>query len=369
MFKYIAVLALIVVMAGSIAMIDARSSGLSEIPRASVDDASRPTDRIYASGIVEGRTEEVHLRPEQVGRVTQVLVAPGKCVEAGDVLVRLDDDRQRQEVALAKANVEFAIAELERLNNGARAVEREEAHALHRAAKSRLDQAVRTWNRIAQLRNQQAISQQEADDQQAQVDTLRAELEAAASRVRQIEAPARADEVRSATARVKAAEAHLELAQIGLTKTELRAPGRGCVLDVNVEPGEFTGPDAPEPLVVLSDTTVMRVRAYVEELDAPRVQIGMQAQVTADGIPNTTFTGIVVSISPCMADKSVDAGRPNELYDTKVREVLLELDNATQLIVGLRVDVSFDARQTTVDSSQPLTAIYQGSSRPVRTAR
>jgi multidrug resistance efflux pump len=360
MIKYVVVMGLFAVMTVSIAMIDARSSGLAENPTASSDRGLHSTDRIYASGIVEGRTEEIHLRPEQVGRVTEVLVAAGKCVEAGDVLVRLDDDRQRQEVALAKANLEFANAELERLKNGARAEEREEAHALHRAAKARLDQAVRTWNRIEQLSHQRAIPQQEAEDQQAQVDTLKAELEAAASRVRQIEAPARADEVRSATARVAAAQAQLDLAEIGIAKTELRAPAPGCVLDVNVEPGEFTGPDAAEPLVVLSDTSVVRVRAYVEELDAPRVEIGMPARVTADGIPNTTFTGRVVSISPCMVDKLVDADRPNELYDMKVREVLLELDGASQLIVGLRVDVSFDvvAGQSPAEPNQQITLSF-----------
>ena len=235
---------------------------------------------------------------------------------------------------------------------------REEAHALHRAAKARLDQAVRTWNRIEQLRNQRAISQQEADDQKSQVDTLRAELEAAASRVKKIDGPARADEVRSATARVAAAQAQLGLAQIELAKTELRAPGRGCVLDVNIEPGEFTGPEATEPLVVLTDTSVVRVRAFVEELDAPRVKLGMPANVTADGIPNMTFTGRVVSISPGMADKSVEAGRPDELYDTKVREVLLELDNANQLIIGLRVDVLFAVgKDTTPDANEQLSTV------------
>jgi multidrug resistance efflux pump len=347
MVKYIAILGLIVVMAGSIAMIDAHSSGSSAAPAGADYDLPRPTVRIYASGIVEGRTEEIHLRPEQVGRVTQIFVEAGKCVAAGDVLVRLDDNRQRQEVSLGKANVEFAIAELERLKNGARAEERQEAQALHQAAKARLDQALRTWNRIEQLRSQQAISQQEAEDQLLQVDTLRAELEAAASRVQQIEAPARADEVRSASARVAAAQAQLDLAQIGLAKTELRAPSQGCVLDVNIEEGELTGPDAVEPLVILSDTSVVRVRAFVEELDAPRMAIGMPASITADGIPNKTFTGRVVSISPCMVPKTVDAGRSNELYDTKVREVLLELDDANQLIIGLRVDVSFDIAATT----------------------
>jgi multidrug resistance efflux pump len=295
--------------------------------------------------MVEGATEDVELRAEHAGRVKQVLVAAGQWVDAGDVLVRLDSERQQQEVALAAARLELARAELERLGNGARADERDEARALQRVAQTRLGQAQRTWTRIEQLTNDRAVSQQEADDQLAQVEALRAELEAAEARVRQIEAPARADELRAAEARVAAAQAQLDLANIGLSKTELRAPQRGCVLDVNTEPGELTGPDAPEPLVVLADTSTVRVRAYVEELDAPRVTVGMTGRVSADGIPDKTFTGRVVSISPRMDTKSVHADRPQELYDSKVREVLLELSDAEGVIVGLRVDVEFEATE------------------------
>jgi HlyD family secretion protein len=109
---------------------------------------------------------------------------------------------------------------------------------------------------------------------------------------------------------------------------------------VNVEAGEMTGPDAAQPLVVLADTSVVRVRAFVEELDAPRVQTGMTAQVTADGVPDKVFSGRVASVSPRMVPKSIYAERPGELYDTKVREVLIELEPNDQLIIGLRVDVT-----------------------------
>ena len=127
------------------------------------------------------------------------------------------------------------------------------------------------------MRSEKAVSQQEADDQQASVDSLRGELEAAAARVRQIEAPARADEMRAAIARVASADASLALAKINLSKTELLAPQPGRVLDVNARLGELTGPDAVKPLVVLSDTSKVCVRAFVEELDAPRIAIGMKA--------------------------------------------------------------------------------------------
>ena len=44
-----------------------------------------------------------------------------------------------------------------------------------------------------------------------------------------------------------------------------------------------------------------------------------------------------------MAPKSLYSGKSNELYDVKVREVIVELKTNDGLIIGLRVDVSFDA--------------------------
>jgi multidrug resistance efflux pump len=342
MAKIIIVLLLVATMAVTITVIDARSTGVADFGTYATQ-ASAFTDRIYATGMVEGATEDIHLRPEQLGLVTEVLVAAGDWVESGSVLLRQDSERHLQNIALATANLETAQAALDRLQNGARPEEREEAHALHRAANARLQQAIKTWNRIQSLRETRAVSQQEADDQLASVNALRAELEAREAQVKQLEAPAREDEVRAAVARVAAAQAALDLAKIDLAKSELRAPCRGRILDVNVERGELTGPNADQPLIVLSDTSIVRVRAFVEELDAPRVQVGMTAQVTADGLPDTTFSGRVVSISPRMATKPIHAERPQELYDTKVREVLLELEATDELIVGLRVDVSFDA--------------------------
>lgn len=351
MIKYVLATCLFAAMTVTIVLIDKQSGEITESPHRG-DARSSSTTRIYATGLIEGATNDVQLRPEQAGRVAEVLVAAGNWMEQGGVLLRLDSSRQEREVALAEANLELARAESERIKNGARAEEREEARALFRAAQSRLKQAEQTWQRMKPLRTEQAITQQDADNQQAAVNTLRAELEAATARLMQIEAPAREDEMRAADARVAAAQANLELSRISLSKTELRAPRRGRVLDVNIEPGEMTGPDAAQPLVVLSDTSAVRVKAFVEELDAPRVRSGMTAQVTADGIPGTTFKGQVVSVSPQMVPKSIFAERPGELYDTKVREVLVELERNEQLIVGLRVDVSFQVSPGSEDQKK-----------------
>ena len=342
MVKYLIIVSLLTLMITSISIIDMSSNKFEPSDELALVDST-----IYATGIVEGATEDIQLRPEVSGRVTEVLASAGDWVEAGDVLIRLDDRRQRQQVVVSRANLDLADAQLARLINGARPEERQESRALYRAKRAQLEQALRTWNRIQELHKQRAVSQEEADNQQGVVDTLTAELDAEKARVEKLEAPARADELQMARARVAAAVAEQELANIALSKTELRAPRSGRILDVDVEPGELTGPDAMSPVVVLSDTSTLRVRAYVEEIDAPRIQIGMAAKISADGLPGHTFHGKISFLSPRMATKSAWSDRPEELYDTKVREVVVNMEDTTELLVGLRVDVTFNTGNET----------------------
>jgi HlyD family secretion protein len=342
MIKFFAALVCTALVAGAIALVDRQTADFAAQPRV-VAVASAPT-QIFASGFIEGSTEEIELLPEAAGRVAEVAVTLGQWVEAGQVLLRIDDRTPRAQVAVSLANLQMAQANLDRLVNGARESEREEARAFLTAKQARLKQAMLSWQRVQTLRAQDVLSQQEADDQEGVFHTMRAEVEACQARVNQLEAPARDDELRAAQARVAAAQADFELSQIVLDRTTLRAPCRAQVIDVHIEPGEMIATERIEPVIVLSDTARLRVRAFVEEIDAPRIEVGATAEVTADGLPGQLFAAIVASVSPRMAKKMHTSDQPDELFDSRVREVLLEIDakiEPRQLIVGLRVDVKF----------------------------
>jgi HlyD family secretion protein len=112
---------------------------------------------------------------------------------------------------------------------------------------------------------------------------------------------------------------------------------------VDVEPGDLLSPDAASPAVVVADVSKLRVRAFVEETDAPRVRTDLAARVTVDGLPGKEFTGVVSDVSPRMSEKQHFDGNPEELYDTMVREVLIDLTYDAALVIGLRVDVVLHA--------------------------
>jgi multidrug resistance efflux pump len=337
MTKYLLLIAGVGLIAGLGVVIDAQSRmPVHRPPRAEAASS------IYATGRIEGATPEIELRPQLAGRVVRVPVAEGQRVARGEALVELDDAEYRQQVELAAADVELAEAELERLLNGAHPQERSEAAALYRAKLAEYERADETCRRLQELYDQRVISQEEARNQQARTDALKAEVEAAKAHLDRIEAGARPEDVRMARARVQAAKAGLELARVHMERMRLTAPASGQILQVHVEAGELAGPTSSEPALVMADTSRLRVRAFVEELDAPRVEVGMAATVTADGLRGRRFAGRVVRLSPLMGAKEIWSDRPGERYDTKTREVWIELEQAASLVLGLRVDVTID---------------------------
>lgn len=297
---------------------------------------------IAAPGRIEGATEEIELHLQLTGRVSAVLVQEGQQVRRGEVLVELDDQEYAHEEALAEADLSLAKAKLERLENGARAEERAEAAALYRAKVAELEQARKLCARLEKLVASRATSEQEADEQRSLVKSLSAETEAAKARQELLDAPARPDEIRIHKAGVEAAQARLELARVQRERCRLRAPIDGQVLEIDVEPGELTGPTATQPAVILTDSSRYRVRAFVEELEAPRVRTGMRVTAVADGLAGQNFYGRVSQLSPRMSRKSMWTDDPGERYDTKTREIWIDLEPAGDLVVGLRVDVMID---------------------------
>lgn len=306
------------------------------------DAAPAVPETIFASGQVEGASEEIQLRPQFAGRVAELAVAEAAQVTAGDLLLRLDDREYQHAVTLAQADVRMAEARLARLVNGPRAEERREAEALWKSKAAELERARLQWNRVRQLRQQNAVTQQEADDQRMTVSALGSAVDAARARYELLEAPARDEDLQLAQAAIAAARAKLETAQLQLARTRLATPVDGQVVRIDTRVGELAGPQSAGPAVVVADTRRYRVRAFVDEFDAPGVRTGMPAAVTADGLPGRVFRGTVSQLSPRMDRKQHWTDAPDEQFDTKTREVWIDLEEADGLVLGLRVDVKIE---------------------------
>lgn len=295
--------------------------------------------RIFATGVVEGTQRDVALRFEHPGRIETIHVREGDAIRKGDILAELDSRTVQQRIAEADARLQLARVQRERLVNAARAETIEVLKADVKIAEVHVQEAESHYTRAKQLAESKSISRQELDDNQFKSSRAMAQLLAARAKLAEVEAPARRDDLQIADAQIALAEANLRYEQSVLDQTRLRAPTDGVVLKVHVETGELVGPQDDRALITVTNRDRTRVRAFVEELDSLGVAPGQSAYVVVDGRPGRRYAGLICSCAPHVSAKNQRHHKPGEFVDVKVREIILELDEASDLVVGLPVDV------------------------------
>ncbi len=303
---------------------------------------------IFAAGRVEGIAPEIKLFATIRDPITRIDVQESEMVTEGQLLVELDSQMVRAELELARAGVQLAIAERDRLRSGSTQNEKDEAHQMCEHRYAEMITAGKMHDRGLRLAQSNTISKADLDEYETRAHSTKALHAAALAHFAAINDPARVEDVQSTEARLAAAKAKLSVAEAAFAKTQIKAPSDGQVLQINVEVGELPG---EEPLVIMCNTTSLQVRASVDEFDALRVRVGQTVHIKSNAMQNKTFGGRVSKIRPRMHQKQVVSERPNSHLDTRSREIWVEIETGLPLIVGLPVELWIDAA---VEDSTPI---------------
>ncbi|MFO0593545.1 MAG: efflux RND transporter periplasmic adaptor subunit [Polyangiaceae bacterium] len=291
---------------------------------------------VGGNGLVEPAQPETRVAGSAPGRIAKVAVKEGDRVEEGAILVELDSAVEKAALAAAEAEVAVAKADLTRALHGQRAEDIEASAAEASAAKTRADLSASQLARTEELAKKGAVSADELDRAKSAAAADSASFKAADARRRLFAAGSRAEDISSAKARVSAATARAEQAKATVERLVVRAPIAGEVLRVKYRAGEYYTPGG-EALLLMGDTSKLRVRMDVDERDIAKVREGAQAWVTADAFPGRKFSGKVAEIGRRMGRKNVRTDEPTERLDTKILEVVIDLEAAPDLVPGLRV--------------------------------
>ena len=293
---------------------------------------------ITAAGKVEPISEEVRIGVSITGKLAEVPVEEGDMVRAGQVVARLENADWRARLAEAEANLRIRDAELLRLLNGARPEERREAQAAVTEAEAVITQTRRDLERYDRLGQQGWSSPQTVEKTRREHEVAVARLAEARQHLAVIAAAARDDERQRAEAERDLAMASRDEAAAMLAKTQIESPIDGVVLRKHRRIGEMISEAQDMPVLSVGDTSVLRVRAEVDEADIARLAPGLDAWVRADAFGDQRFPGHVMRLSAMVGRKKIHTDQPAEKLDDKVLEVLIELDGHPPLPVGLRVD-------------------------------
>ncbi len=251
------------------------------------------TDNAY----VRGQTTTIS--PQLSGYVTEVLIQDFAAAKKGQPLVKVDDRVYRQRVEQARANVAAQTANLDNSQQSQRSslatVAAQEA-ALGNA-QAQLQRAQADMRRVSELTAEGSLSERERDQtvaalrqSEAAVAQARAQRTISQEQVRAVTVGRRALE-----ASVQSARASLQLAEIELSNTMIRAPQDGRVGELGVRLGQFVSAGSQLFGLVPNDVWVV---ANFKEAQTAKMRPGQRATFTVDALGDAKLEGIVRELSP-----------------------------------------------------------------------
>jgi RND family efflux transporter MFP subunit len=223
---------------------------------ASVQSTGGPnagTPILTASGYLVARRQSVVSARIQ-GVISELRVDAGSVVNQGDVLARLDSADYVANIAKAKADIEYA--------------------------KANLSEAERQLRLQENMFRDKVVSQDSYDSARSKVQL--------------------------AQATIAQDEANLKLQEAMLDYTTVRAPFSGVVVKKMTEVGESVTPIAPGvnlstssgAIVAIADMNSLEAEVDVNESNVGQLKSGQPAEITVQAIPNKTYKGVLRQVIP-----------------------------------------------------------------------
>jgi HlyD family secretion protein len=270
---------------------------------ASTGAAAGPGVALNATGYIVAH-HEIEVASKVVGRVAWIGVEKGDRVKAGQVLVRLEDDEYRAQLAQGKGQLDNLEARLLQAEHGSRPEEIAVAKANLDQAKANLVDAKVTLDRTRQLVSEGVLSRQQLDDAQSKYDDTVAHVAALQKTHELARLGPRREEIDSLRGQVEQAKGMVEYAQTQLDNTVIRAPVSGTILERAVEKGEFVtngfvgDRGAKGYVVTLADLNDLQVELDINQNDFARLHMGQKGIVTTDAYPDRKYDGVIAEMSP-----------------------------------------------------------------------
>ena len=345
---------------------------------------------------------EITIGFQESGTLSEVLVSAGDKVQAGQVLARLQTNNTEETIAASVAQAELAVLtaqqSLDKLNSSA-ATERatamqevatyaatvkdaqyqldnytissgqEDMTAMEamQATSEKLDQAraafepykyVSSGNSTRQaLKAQLDAAQGDYNsaikrlEYEYELEVAKANLANAMQTYDSLKDGPAADDLAIAQAELANAQAQLASAKEEQVVVELAAPVDGTILSLDASVGESVGSSA---FITLADLSQPLLKVNLDEADMNQVKAGYEAEVVFDALPDSTFTGTVVSVNPSLVTA----------YNVSTVEAMVQLtgdglDEVQALPVGTSASVDVISGQAKNSVLVPVEALRQ----------
>jgi HlyD family secretion protein len=211
----------------------------------------------------------VELKPEVIGKISEIPVVEGQMVKAGQVVLRLDPQLYAAAVDQAQAGVQQAQIAIQ-------------------SQKLSISNLQLQYDRQTALFKQHLVDANTFDQLGNQLDIAKVQLN-------------------SLKEQLAIAQAQLSQAQQNLSKTVIRSPIKGMVTSLPVKVGEtvITGTNIPgSTLMEIADPSEVQADVQVDEADIANLKLNEDADINAVSYPNDTFHGKVQFIAASITNNS-----------------------------------------------------------------
>ena len=184
-------------------------------------------------------------------------LSPGRIVQQGELLLRIDPTDYQIEVDRLKQAVAQSGMERERLK-----IDKQNAERLLQISRDMVELRKRDLNRLQRLKQQQAMSPAEYDAAELAYLTASQQATAQENQIRGFETQAKLLEMAE-----RSASLQLDKAELDLQRTEIFAPFTGVVIKNLIEQNSTVSPGTR--IATIEDTSKVEVRCNIRSSDLP----------------------------------------------------------------------------------------------------
>jgi multidrug resistance efflux pump len=300
---------------------------------------------VAAVGLVEPGTEAIDLSCAVSGLVTSLWVKAGDRVRSGQKLFEVDGRDLAADLAVKRAALDGARAQLAKLEAAPRPEELPPAEAKVEEARAQLNDAEVQMKLIESVTDRRAVRKEDVLRRRLAWEAAKARLAQAEKDLALLKAGTWAPDLAIARAQIVQAEAAVRQDEVALERLTTHAPMEGVILQNKVRLGQYAqcGPVA-EPLMVFGGGRELHVRTNVDEEDAWRVKAGASGTARVRGNSSESYPLEFVRFEPYVIAKQSLTGDATERVDTRVLQVIYRFrEQKVPVFNGQQMDVFINA--------------------------
>jgi len=282
--------------------------------------------------------------------VKRIHVKEGDHVRKGQSLLELDDSDIRTQAARALAQIKAAQANLAATKNSGTQEEIITLDAQLIKARAAREVAQRNLDSYHRLQQEGAASPGEVRQAEQNLQNAQADVNLLEQKQKDRYSQ---PEVARAIAQAAEAQAAYDDAVDALSKSSVKAPFDGTVYSLPVKQGAFV--QTGDLLLQEGDLTRVRVRAFVDEPDIGRLQIGQRVEITWDAASGRIWNGTVDSVPSTVKPRgNRNVGETTCLIDNQDQRLLPNINVGVTIVAAEHENVLTLQRDAMhIDDSQP----------------